>query len=277
MKKSTKIIIFSITILVIIGIVIVSTLTSKNTTTNSVNTITTNNTTNGTTNGTGTAEDNNNYIDITYENTSKVYNIEGSEHTITVNQEFPTVRANDTKVQNVLQEELGKIANDEFNEYKSKVEERLSNYTASVMNNLGDLSVSWKFTNSRNDNKVVSVQNVSSGSLASVSWDTKRGYSFDATTGERLTIDKVANHKEALRKYINETTIKYLRLNAQKLGIQSVKVNDLENLINIDKLNWYFSRAGLTICFEKNYLSLESFEYTIPYYNLEGLIKPEYL
>lgn len=277
MKKSVKILALVCIILVAIAVIIISTIISRNnykqiTTANTVSNTSTNNTVSSTTD--------NPYVKISYETTSKVYTVEGTEHTITVNQDFPTVIADDESVQNRIQSGLGKIANDEFSDYKKQVEDQLYDkygIDSSFMDHVGDLSISWKFTNSRNDEKVVSVKNESDGSLGGVSWTSKRGYSFSSETGNLLNIEDIAIHPEACKKFISETLINYFKINFENLGLYEDVSNNLNESINIDDLTWYLSDSGLTVCFEKYQVSPDTFEYTIGYSKLDGYVKPEYL
>ena len=269
MKKSSKIIIIVCVILSAIAIIISSMITSVGDKKKKV----------GTRNNTNTSEDSV-YVAIKYDTTSAVYEINGTNHTITVNQDFPTVIAKDESVQNKMQSILGEIANNEFSEFKRYVEQIISDkyeVNAEYMESVGDLSLSWKFSNSRNDEKVVSVENESKGNLSGISWPSKRGYSFNAQTGELLKLEDIAISKEALRKYINETIMKYLKANYQKLGLNNNVMSNLTKLANIDNLYWYLSDSGLTICFEKGTFSDNAFSYTINYSSLEEYVTAEYL
>ena len=278
MKKSFKIILFVCVILIAILIVIISGIKPKSNEENKTNTNTTTNT--NTYTNSITSSNNDGYIQISYKTTSEVYRVQGTEHTITVNQDFPTVTASDEKVQNTMQSVLGGIANKEFSEYKNQVEERLNDkygIDAEYMEHVGDLSLNWHFSNSRNDNKVVSVKNESNGSLGGVSWSTKRGYSFSSETGNLLKIEDIAIHTEACKKFINETIIKYFKENYSNLGISADTLSNLEGTIKIDDCTWYLSDSGLTICFEEHTVLPIAFEYTIEYSKLNGYVKPEYL
>ena len=279
MKKSSKIIIFVCGILAAIAIIIVFTIMSRNDnkgkTEVSKNTIQNDNL--NIISNTSTART---YINIKYETTSKVYEIAGTKHTITVNQDFPTIIASDESVKNIMQGVLDKIANDEFSDFKKQVEDRINDkygIDAEFMEYVGDLSLSWKFVNSRNDDKVVSVKNESEGDLGGVSWSSKRGYSFSSKTGQLLKIEDIAIHEKALKKYLNETIVKYLKTNSQDLGLNQEIMNDIDKYVNIDELTWYFSDSGLTVCFEKYNFSVDTFDYTIEYSKLDGYVKPEYL
>lgn len=222
-------------------------------------------------------DENNNYVNISYETTSEVFKIDGTDKTITVYQEFPIVYSSNESVKNKIQANLGKVASDEFESYKKQVKSRLVDIDASFMENVGNLELKWSFSNDRNDSKVVSVKNVSSGSLGGVAWTNKRGYSYSSETGERLKIEDIAINPEALRKYVNETIIKYLRSNYQQLGIYQESLNNLSGIVNIDNLTWYLSSSGLTVCFDEHSISPDSIEYTIDYTKLEDLVKDEYL
>ncbi|MBQ3408951.1 MAG: DUF3298 domain-containing protein [Clostridia bacterium] len=276
MKKNTKIIILIGVIAMAIAIIILSSVlpgkkknqaSSSNTDTNSNNKII-------------ATEEDSPYIKITYETTSKVYKIEGTEHTITVYQDFPTVVAENESVQNKIQSELGKIANQEFEDYKKQVQDQIDDkygIDASFMDYVGDLSLQWTFSNARNDEKVVSIKNESNGSLGGVPWTNKRGYSFSSETGELLKIEDIAIHSAACKKFIKDEILSYFRTNYEKLGIYQETLNNLSDAIDIDELTWYLSDSGLTVCFEKYTVSPDTFEYTINYSKLEDLVKSEYL
>lgn len=278
MKKNVKIIIFVCVIVFAIAIIILSSILDKKSREKANKDITANRINNSINNNGNNEGDN--YIQITYEATSEVFKIAGTDKTITIYQDFPTVVASDESVKNKLQAGIGKIANAEFAEYKKKVQDRINtkdDINAAFMEHFGNLQLKWSFINDRNDDKVVSIRNESSGNLGGVSWATKRGYSFSAETGDLLTIDNIAVNKEALRKYLNESIIKYIKSNYQKLGVSQDKLENITNTINIDDLTWYFSGSGLTVCFEKYKISPDSIEYTIDYDKLKDLVKDEYL
>lgn len=277
MKQKTKIIIFVCAILILIGLIILSSLLPRAKNKNKTNT--TSNTSSPINNGTSTNEDDL-YVKITYDATSEVYKFEGTDKTITVYQDYPTVVAENENVKNKIQADLGKIASDEFNEYKKQVQSRIDakyGIDAAYMEGVGNLTLKWTFSNSRNDKKVISVANTSSGSLGGVSWDDRRGYSYSAETGDRITINDIAVNPDALKKYVNQETVKYLRQNYQKLGVYPNILNSLSDKINIDNMSWYLSNSGLTICFSKDAVSPNSFDFTIYYQDLNDLIKSEYL
>ena len=280
MKTKTKIIIFTCVIFILIGMMILSSFLPKAKEKQQASSNTINNTTSPINVDQNGNNDGNNYVEITYAATSEVFKIDGTDKTITVYQDFPTVVADDENVKNKIQADLGKIANEEFSAYKKEVQERIDDPTgidASYMENFGNLSLKWSFSNSRNDDKVISVKNESSGSLGGVSWDDVKGYSYSAETGDRLTINTIAINPDALKKYVNENIIKYFRANYQQLGIQQDVLSSLDEKINLDNLDWYFTSSGLTICFGKYYISPNSFEYTIKYGDLKDLVKEEYL
>lgn len=280
MKTKTKIIIFTCVIFILIGMIILSSLLPKAKEKQQASSNTVNNTSSPINVDPGEENEENEYVEITYAATSEVFKIEGTDKTITVYQDFPTVVADDEKVKNKIQSDIGKIANEEFSAYKKEVQERIDDPTgidASYMENFGNLSLKWSFSNSRNDNKVISVKNESSGSLGGVSWDDVKGYSYSAETGDRLTINTIAINPDALKKYVNENIIKYFRANYQQLGIPQETLSSLNEKINIEKLNWYLTSSGFTICFGKYEVSPNSFEYTIKYGDLNDLVKEEFL
>ncbi|MBR2704673.1 MAG: DUF3298 domain-containing protein [Clostridia bacterium] len=275
MKQKTKIIIFVCIILILIGLIILSgIIPKKNKNTNSVA-----NTSSSPINNSSGGNENNLFVKITYNSTSEVYSFEGTDKTITVYQDFPTVDADDETVKNKIQTELGKIANDEFEAYKNEVQKRIDNKAidAVYMDYMGNLTLKWTFSNDRNDTKVVSVVNESTGGLGGVSWFAKKGYSFSSETGDRLTIKDIAINEEALKKYINEEIVKYLRKNYQSLGIYPDLIDKLNEKVDIDNMNWYLSGNGITVCFESDSVSPDTFDYTIKYDELDGLVKSEYL
>ena len=92
-----------------------------------------------------------------------------------------------------------------------------------------------------------------------------------------LTLDSIAIHAEACKKYIKDDTIKYLRANYKNIGMNDQALNNLNEIVNLDEVTWYFSNTGLTLCFEQYKLVPGAFEYTIEYNKLVDLVKPEYL
>lgn len=273
MKKSIKIIILVCVILIAISIIILFSVLPRKANNNTI----VNNTSNR--NDVVTKNDDD-YVKITYEATSEVFKISGTDKTITIYQDFPTVEADDENVKNKIQAGLGKIASVEFSDYKKQVQDRINDKTdidASFMENYGNLQIRWTFSNDRNDDKVVSVKNESSGSLGGASWSNKKGYSFSTETGELLELKDIAINTDALKKYINETIIKYFKTNYQELGIYQDSLNKLNEIINIEDCTWYLSNSGLTICIEKYKVSPDTFEYTISYSKLKDLVKDEYL
>jgi len=278
MKKSYKVMLLICVIGIAIVIVLISSIKQRKENNTVANT---NNTSNTIKNNIGNG--NNDEVPsvvITYQATSEVFRINGTEHTITVFQDFPTVRADKESVKNKIQETLGKIANEEFNEYKKEVENSINDkygIDASDMERTGDLTVKWNFYTDRSDKKVISVKSIGSGNLGGAVWDEKRGYSFDTETGDLLTLDSIAIHAEACKKYIKDDTIKYLRANYKNIGMNDQALNNLNEIVNLDEVTWYFSNTGLTLCFEQYKLVPGAFEYTIEYNKLVDLVKPEYL
>ena len=120
MKKSVKIIILVCVIALAIAIIILSSVVPKKV--NNKNNQ--NNGANNTTNGNGNVVSDDENIKISYEATSEVFKIAGTDKTITVYQDFPTVEAKNEDVKNKLQANLGKIANEEFADYKKQVQDR---------------------------------------------------------------------------------------------------------------------------------------------------------
>lgn len=286
MKKSYKIIILISVVAIAIAIIIISSLNRRKKS-NSVNQIASNAVENSIENK--VKEDNGNdknsteneYVKISYEQTKQEFKVSGSQYTITVFQDYPKkVISSNQSVQNIIQEELGKIANEQFSEYKKIVQDRMKDpdlINADFMELHGNLSIGWSLSNSRNDDKVISVVSKSSGSLGGATWDEIRGYSFSAEDGNILTINEISINPNASKKYINSEIVKYLRANYQNLGIYSETYDKLSDSINIDNMIWYFSEKGLNVCFKKYQVSPNAFEYTISYSNLKDLIKPEYL
>lgn len=280
MKTRTKIIIFTCVILILIFLIILSSFWPKANQKKQDNNVNTNTNTNNPISTDPGGSEENLYVDITFDTTAEVFKIEGTDKTITVYQDFPNVSAEDETVKNKIQTELGKIANNEFEDYKKQVQKKIdtpNDIDAVYMEYIGNLTLKWSFTNNRNDKKVVSVKNESSGSLGGVGWDEKRGYSFSTETGELLTMKDIAVSYDALKKYVNEEIIKYFKANYQKLGIPQSSFDSLKDKIDIDKLTWYLSNSGLTICIPKDYVSPYTFEYTINYSDLTGLVKVDYL
>ncbi len=218
-------------------------------------------------------------VSITYSIKTEEYNIEGTEHTIKVNQSYANVISSNNNIKQNLQAELDKIADEEFTNYKSKVEETINGeypIDANFMEQVGDLSLSWSFINSRIDKGVISVKNVSSGSLGGVSWEAKKGYSFNARTGKRLTIDELSKGEKNLKELVNFELRNYIKTNAKRLGLYEDAMVNFEDKVNVDYLTWYLSDDGFTICFEKYKISPDTFEYTIPYEKLTGHMQLSY-
>lgn len=274
MEKNKKIIIMILCVAILIGIIIASTLLDhkENKKQKNTNTISTNK-----------QVVNSNEVDseeqiikeldgkpvaITYENETEEYKIDGTDHTIKVNQSYAKVISDDDTIKENLQEELDKIANGEFSEYKKMVEEQLHGeypIDADFMEYVGDLSLGWNFENSRIDKGIISIKNQSSGGLGGVSWENKRGYSFNALTGKRITIEELSINGKNLKSFINSELRSYISKNAQRLGLYEETMSNFDQKVNIDNLTWYLSDDGFTVCFDKYQICPDTFEYTIPY------------
>ncbi len=214
-------------------------------------------------------------IDITFSDNSKVYSINGTDKTVTVTQSFAKVSTVNTEVKNKIQKKLDEISEEEFSDYKKQVEEAISgeypSINADFLNYVGNLSLKWSFEISRNDGKVISIKNVSSGGLGGVSWDNIKGYSFDVSTGELINqIKTLTDNEEEFTKYVDNNIETYFRSNKQKLSLYNEYKAVSEG--KIENNNWYLSNDGLTICYEKYKISPFTFEYTIPYSKINNML-----
>ena len=214
-------------------------------------------------------------IDITFSDNSKVYSINGTDKTVTVTQSFAKVSTVNTEVKNKIQKKLDEISEEEFSDYKKQVEEAISgeypSINADFLNYVGNLSLKWSFEISRNDGKVISIKNVSSGGLGGVSWDNIKGYSFDVSTGELINqIKTITDNEDIFKKTVNENIEIYFRSNRQKLSLYNEYKAVSEG--KIENNNWYLSNDGLTVCYEKYKISPFTFEYTIPYSKINNML-----
>ena len=214
-------------------------------------------------------------IDITFSDNSKVYSINGTDKTVTVTQSFAKVSTVNTEVKNKIQKKLDEISEEEFSDYKKQVEEAISgeypSINADFLNYVGNLSLKWSFEISRNDGKVISIKNVSSGGLGGVSWDNIKGYSFDVSTGELINqIKTLTDNEEEFTQYVDNNIETYFRSNKQKLSLYNEYKAVSEG--KIENNNWYLSNDGLTICYEKYKISPFTFEYTIPYSKINNML-----
>ena len=214
-------------------------------------------------------------IDITFSDNSKVYSINGTDKTVTVTQSFAKVSTVNTEVKNKIQKKLDEISEEEFSDYKKQVEEAISgeypSINADFLNYVGNLSLKWSFEISRNDGKVISIKNVSSGGLGGVSWDNIKGYSFDVSTGELINqIKTLTDNEEEFTKYVDNNIETYFRSNKQKLSLYNEYKAVSEG--KIENNNWYLSNDGLTVCYEKYKISPFTFEYTIPYSKINNML-----
>lgn len=214
-------------------------------------------------------------IDITFSDNSKVYSINGTDKTVTVTQSFAKVSAVNTEVKNKIQKKLDKISEEEFSDYKKQVEEAISGEDPSInadfLNYVGNLSLKWSFEISRNDSKVISIKNVSTGSLGGVSWDNIKGYSFDVSTGELINeIKNITDNEQELTKFVDSNIENYFKSNKQKLSLYNEYKAANEG--KIEENNWYLSNDGLTVCYEKYKISPFTFEYTVPYSEINSML-----
>ena len=214
-------------------------------------------------------------IDITFSDNSKVYSINGTDKTVTVTQSFAKVSTVNTEVKNKIQKKLDEISEEEFSDYKKQVEEAISgeypSINADFLNYVGNLSLKWSFEISRNDGKVISIKNVSSGGLGGVSWDNIKGYSFDVSTGELINqIKTITDNEDIFKRTVNENIEIYFRSNRQKLSLYNEYKAVSEG--KIENNNWYLSNDGLTVCYEKYKISPFTFEYTIPYSKINNML-----
>lgn len=215
-------------------------------------------------------------VSITYENQTKEYKIEGTEHTINVNQSYAKVVSEDETIKQNLQDELDKIADQEFEDYKSKVENQIYGefpISADFMEYVGNLSLGWNFKNSRIDKGIISIKNESTGSLGGASWEDKRGYSFSPLTGKRLNVEDLSADGKDLKAFVNSELRSYLRENSQRLRLDEETMSNFDKKVNVDNLTWYLSEDGFTVCFGKYQVSSDAFEYTIPYENLKDYMQ----
>lgn len=218
-------------------------------------------------------------IDITFSDNSKVYSINGTDKTVTVTQSFAKVSTVNTEVKNKIQKKLDEISEEEFSDYKKQVEEAISgeypSINADFLNYVGNLSLKWSFEISRNDGKVISIKNASSGGLGGVSWDNIKGYSFDVSTGELINqIKTLTDNEEEFTKYVDNNIESYFRSNKQKLSLYNEYKAVSEG--KIENNNWYLSNDGLTICYEKYKISPFTFEYTIPYSKINNMLNSKF-
>lgn len=218
-------------------------------------------------------------IDITFSDNSKVYSINGTDKTVTVTQSFAKVSTVNTEVKNKIQKKLDEISEEEFSDYKKQVEEAISgeypSINADFLNYVGNLSLKWSFEISRNDGKVISIKNVSSGGLGGVSWDNIKGYSFDVSTGELINqIKTITDNEDIFKKTVNENIEIYFRSNRQKLSLYNEYKAVSEG--KIENNNWYLSNDGLTVCYEKYKISPFTFEYTIPYSKINNMLNSKF-
>lgn len=107
-----------------------------------------------------------------------------------------------------------------------------------------------------------------------------RSFNFDTRTGRQLTLNDIANDKDALLKsaqdYIStQLTLPYYET---KLTVSSEEAQTLIEKKILTDNNWYFTNSGLT--FLANYDILNPYAggasfFTVPYQKLDGL-NPEY-
>lgn len=94
-----------------------------------------------------------------------------------------------------------------------------------------------------------------------------KSYNFDCQSGELMTLDSLSDDSDAMKAFV----VSYIQE-------QQGKQFDIELMEG----NWYFSHRGLHIVTESevpdNHPDVNgTWEYVVPYYALEGYVKPEYI
>lgn len=140
---------------------------------------------------------------------------------------IPTVKcSNNPDAAKKIEESLKKISDEKWKSLKDSADE----YTKEGMKAYDEpYGVSYIMSILVNNNKYVTIRIDQGGSMGGVSWTGIELFTYDAETGNLLTIDDMAKDSDSLKQLLRDKTKEYINNNFQNILEKNVnsKINEL--------------------------------------------------
>lgn len=155
-----------------------------------------------------------------------------------------------------IENELLKISDAMWNSVNKNADEYALGMDEYLDSN-SEIGVSYIISTGNQNDKIITFNIETSGSMGGVSWDNYEGYNFDIDTGDRLTLKSISNDYSKFTKFITGEMEKSIKeqgiLDDVKEYISMEEGATLENkLIEYEKSgNWYFEDDKLVIAMPK--------------------------
>lgn len=261
----------------------------KNSATNNVNivdnTVIENEVNNLNTNIENTAINNKNDFVITYKDEENIAKTKKGYIAITNKRNVPTIESkNNPEAAKKIEKELIKISDKMWNEVNENADEYAVGMDEYLDSN-SEIGVSYIISTGFKNDKIITFNFETIGSMGGVPWDGYSGYNFDIKTGERLTLKSISNNYSKFTKYIADE----MEESIEKQGL----LEDVKEYISLeegttleDKLleyeesgNWYFKDDKLMIDMPKysiGYGAMGTISTDISVKDINEYLKDEY-
>ena len=208
-------------------------------------------------NNENTVSNNENDFIITFKEEENVVKTPKGFIAITNKRNVPKIEnKNNPEAAKKIENELLKISDAMWNSVNKNADEYALGMDEYLDSN-SEIGVSYIISTGNQNDKIITFNIETSGSMGGVSWDNYEGYNFDIDTGDRLTLKSISNDYSKFTKFITGEMEKSIKeqgiLDDVKEYISMEEGATLENkLIEYENSgNWYFEDDRLVIAMPK--------------------------
>ena len=194
---------------------------------------------------------------ITYEDEINIAKTPKGFIAITNKRNIPKIEnKNNPEIAKKIENELLKISDTMWNSVNENAEEYALDMDEYLDSN-SEIGVSYIISTGNQNDKIITFNIETGGSMGGVSWDNYEGYNFDIDTGDRLTLKSISNDYSKFTKFITGEMEKSIKeqgiLDDVKEYISMEEGTTIEDkLIEYeDSGNWYFEDDKLVIAMPK--------------------------
>ena len=240
---------------------------------------------NSNTNTENTVIDSKNDFIITYKDEEKIAKTKKGYIAITNKRNVPTIESkSNPEVAKKIEKELIKISDKMWNDVNENADEYAVDMDEYLDSN-SEIGVSYIISTGFKNDKIITFNFETIGSMGGVPWDGYSGYNFDIKTGERLTLKSISNNYSKFTKYIADEMEESIEsqglLDDVKEYISLEEGTTLEDkLIEYEESgNWYFKDDKLMIDMPKysiGYGAMGTISTNINVKDINEYLKDEY-